>query len=79
MLYAIQPFINDTLFEECAPLATFESACNVVKYEFEQCVVNHAAFTSMLEREKRTSMALSRLVPSGGGVVNSHLLIDSVT
>ena len=30
MLYALMDFINDTLYEECAPIATLESAIKVV-------------------------------------------------
>ena len=41
MLYAVQSFVNDTLYEECAPLATFESAFKVISFEFEEHVVNH--------------------------------------
>ena len=29
-LYAMMDFINDTLYEECAPIATLESAIKVV-------------------------------------------------
>ena len=29
-LYAMQDFINDQLYEECAPMATLESAIKVV-------------------------------------------------
>ena len=41
MLYAVQSFVNETLYEECAPLATFESAFKVISFEFEENVVNH--------------------------------------
>ena len=41
MLYAVQNFVNETLYEECAPLATFESATKVVSFEFEDNIVNH--------------------------------------
>ena len=36
MLYAVQAFVNEQLYEECAPLATFESACKVIQFEYEE-------------------------------------------
>ena len=35
-LLATQAFINEQLYEECAPLATFEAACKVVQFEYEE-------------------------------------------
>ena len=35
MLFAVQAFVNEQLYEECAPLATFESAFKVISFEFE--------------------------------------------
>lgn len=40
-LYATQDFMNEQLFEECAPLATFEAACKVVQFEYEECTELH--------------------------------------
>ena len=48
MLYAVQSFVNETLYEECAPLATFESAFKVISFEFEENVVNHQSFAGIL-------------------------------
>ena len=41
MLYAVQSFVNEMLYEECAPLATFESAFKVISFEYEENVINH--------------------------------------
>ena len=46
MLYALMDFINDTLYEECAPIATLESAIKVVQFEFEDKIVNNQSFAS---------------------------------
>jgi hypothetical protein len=41
LLVALQDFVNDQIYEECAPLATFESAIRVIEYEYrERCVDN---------------------------------------
>ena len=48
MLYAVQSFVNETLYEECAPLATFESAFKVISFEFEENIVNHQSFSGVL-------------------------------
>ena len=45
-LYAMMDFINDTLYEECAPIATLESAIKVVQFEFQDKVINHQSFVS---------------------------------
>ena len=42
----MQDFVNDQLYEECAPIATLESAIKVVQYEFEDKIVNHMSFIS---------------------------------
>ena len=44
-LYAMQDFINDQLYEECAPMTTLESAIKVVRFEFED-IVNGKSFMS---------------------------------
>lgn len=39
LLIALQDFVNDQIYEECAPLATFESAIRVIEYEYrEKCL-----------------------------------------
>ena len=38
-LYATFDFMNEQLFEECAPLATFEAAIKVVQFEYEENIV----------------------------------------
>lgn len=41
LLLALQDFVDDQIYEECAPLATFESAIRVIEYEFrEKCLEN---------------------------------------
>jgi len=35
-LYATQAFVNEILYEECAPLATFEAASKVIQFEYEE-------------------------------------------
>lgn len=49
MLYVVQSFVNEQLYEECAPLATFESACKVISFEFEENVINHQTFVGIVE------------------------------
>jgi hypothetical protein len=44
LLIALQDFVNDEIYEECAPLATFESAIRVVEYEFRERVVDNMEF-----------------------------------
>lgn len=36
LLVALQDFVNDQIYEECAPLATFESAIRVLEYEYRE-------------------------------------------
>jgi len=43
-LIALQDFVNDKIYEECAPLATFESALRVIEYEYKERIVNHTEF-----------------------------------
>jgi len=40
MLYAVQDFVNEQLYEECAPMATFESAFKVISFEYEEYNAN---------------------------------------
>ena len=39
-LVAALDFSNDLDYEECAPLATFESAIKVILFEFEEKILN---------------------------------------
>ena len=39
-LGAALDFSNDLDYEECAPLATFESAIKVILFEFEEKILN---------------------------------------
>lgn len=34
-IYALQDFVNEQLYEECAPIATFEAAIKVIQLEYE--------------------------------------------
>ena len=45
-LVASLDFSNDLDYEECAPLATFESAIKVILFEFEEKVLNRQSFAS---------------------------------
>jgi hypothetical protein len=50
LLIALQDFVNDKIYEECAPLATFESAIRVIEYELRERIVNNTEFNiSVLE------------------------------
>ena len=45
-LVATLDFSNDLDYEECAPLATFESAVKVILFEFEEKILNRQSFAS---------------------------------
>ena len=62
MLYAVQQFANEQLFDECAPLATFESAINVIKFEFEQNIINDQSFANQIDPlVVKSNMTLKRI------------------
>lgn len=35
MFFALSAFISENIYEECAPMATFESAMRVIQFEYE--------------------------------------------
>jgi hypothetical protein len=39
-------FTNELDYDECAPMATFESAIKVIQFEFEDKALNKQSFTS---------------------------------
>ena len=51
LLIALQDFVNDQIYEECAPLATFESAIRVIEYEFREKCIENPDFTSLKQAD----------------------------
>ena len=44
LLVCLQDFVNDQIYEDCAPLATFESAIRVIEFEFRERMVASTEF-----------------------------------
>jgi len=51
LIVALQDFVNDQIYEECAPMATFESAIRVVEFEFHDKVVDYMSFHSFSDNQ----------------------------
>lgn len=52
LLIALQDFVNDQVYEECAPLATFESAIRVIEYEYRERVSDEVDFSHLKSPEQ---------------------------
>jgi len=46
ILLAALDFTNELDYDECAPMATFESAIRVIQFEFEEKALNRVSFLS---------------------------------
>ena len=62
MLYAVQSFVNEQLYEECAPLATFESACKVVRFEFEENFITNDKTIDAMAELAQSNARLKKLI-----------------
>ena len=52
LLHAAEDFVNINQYEECAPLATVESAIKVIQFEYGE-------YLDTLEKEKKAEMKIS--------------------
>ncbi len=58
MLHAVSDFISDQIYEESAPMATFESAMRVIQFEFDDA--NTIQLEETLDsRSQRLTIAIS--------------------